>query len=306
MKRITILALSALTLLLVFAVSACGLTDDQVQSAVATVDNMSSSQLAGLSATIEALPDGQVQALATSAAVAGYPTVSADQVTAVVATVDAARATATAVGQSVASGERVNATEVPNSAPQIIYFFASAPNQEQAKSGIRYFLNYTTNNANRVEIFGSVMENPVEGSWPVYNDADNWVLWAANDVAWVEQSLNVVPDSDTGSVLQNVSVSSRQVNLSIRDSQFVDGDQLNVIVNGVTIIGGYVAGGRYVMFPITLNAGANTIDINAQYSGVTPPLVVELSLDNVTAGPTSQVTRGLNNGETQTFTITAP
>jgi hypothetical protein len=304
MNKQKIVVLSVLVLALITIVTACGLTEDQV---VATVENLSASELAGLSATIEALPQAQVDALATSAAYHGVPTLAPNQVTAVAATIVAARATATAVGSAAASGERVNATEVPAAqAPTIIYFYASAPNQEQAQSGVRYFLNYVTNNANRVEIFGHVMENPVEGSWPVYDASDNWVLWAANDTAWVEQSLQVVPDSNTGAVLQAVTVGSNNVNLSLRDPQFVDGDQLNIDVNGVRVVNQYVMSGRQVAFPILLNSGANNVVITTLNAGVTPPLVAELTLDNVTAGPVSQWTGGMNNGEAQSFTITAP
>ncbi|MCO5183571.1 MAG: hypothetical protein M9928_22695 [Anaerolineae bacterium] len=307
MKKQKSLALAAIVLALIAIVTACGLTEQEVEQVVATVENLSSSELAGLSATIEALPQSQVDALATSASYYGVPTLSPNQVTAVVATVAAARATATAVGSAVASGERVNATEVPVSqAPIIVYFFASAPNQQQAESGIRYFLNYVTDNANRVEIFGHVMENPVEGSWPVYDQSDNWVLWAANDTAWVEQSLQVVPDSATGATLQNVTVNSNQINLALRDPQFVDGDQLTVDVNGVVVVNQYVMGGRQVAFPVTLNSGANTVTITTLNAGVTPPLVAEVSLSGVTAGPAMQLTGGLNNGQQQSFTITAP
>lgn len=307
MKKQKSLALAAIVLALIAIVTACGLTEQEVEQVVATVENLSSSELAGLSATIEALPQSQVDALATSASYYGVPTLSPNQVTAVVATVAAARATATAVGSAVASGERVNATEVPVSqAPIIVYFFASAPNQQQAESGIRYFLNYVTDNANRVEIFGHVMENPVEGSWPVYDQSDNWVLWAANDTAWVEQSLQVVPDSATGATLQNVTVNSNQINLALRDPQFVDGDQLTVDVNGVVVVNQYVMGGRQVAFPVTLNSGANTVTITTLNAGVTPPLVAEVSLSGVMAGPAMQLTGGLNNGQQQSFTITAP
>jgi hypothetical protein len=270
------------------------------------VENLPPSELAGLAATIEALPSDQLAALEEAAVAAGVPTLSPDQVTAVVATVDAAKATATAVGQQVSSGERVNATQMPDQAPVIIYFFASAPRQDQAAAGIRYHLNWTAENANRVEIFGHVMENPSAGSWAVYNPSDNWVLWAANDQVWVERSLQVQPDRDTGSNLQDVTVNNRNITLTFRDPQFVDGDQLNVDVNGVRVIQQHVAEGRPISFPVTLQSGANSVGINVQSAGVTPPLVVELTIGNVTGGPAVQLTRGLNNGETQTFSITAP
>lgn len=300
------ICLTAILVIIVFLLAACDLSPEEVDQAAQTVESLSASQLAGLAATIEALPPAQVAALETAAAIHGVPTLSAQQQANVAATIVAARATATAVGQAAASGERVNATEAPNIAPVIIYFFASAPNQAQVQNGIRYFLNWTTENANRVEIFGHVMDNPVQGSWPIYNESDNWVLWAANDQVWVEQSLQVQPDSDTGSTLQNVTVNSRNITLTLRDPQFVDGDVVNVDINGLRVLNQIVTGGRQVSFPVQLQAGVNNIAVSAQSVGVTPPLVTEITVSNVTGGPAVQLTRGLNAGEQQTFTITAP
>lgn len=286
--------------------AACGLSPAQVEQAAATVDNMSASELANLSTTVEALPPEQVAAVATSAAAAGYATLSPANVDAAKSTVVAARATATAVGQSVSSGERVNATQAPQAAPVIIYFFAQVPSEAAIQGGVRYYLNWTTENANRVEIFGNVMDNPQQGSWPVYNESNNWTLWAANDQVWVEEPLAVQADKDVGGSLQNVTVSSNAVNLTLRDPQFVDGDIINVDVNGLRVLNQYTTQGRHVTFPITLNSGSNTIAINVQNEGVTTPMIAEVSINNVTSGPAVQMTRGLAKGETETFTVTAP
>ncbi len=53
-------------------------------------------------------------------------------------------------------------------------------------------------------------------------------------------------------------------NLTLRDPQFVDGDTINVDVNGVRVIGRYTTGGRDVPFPITLNSGSNTLAMIVQ------------------------------------------
>jgi hypothetical protein len=288
---------------LLISLAACGLSEEEIAQ---TAQALGPGQIAGLSATIEALPADQVAILEQMAVNAGLPTLSPNQVTAVVSTVEAARATATAVGAAAAAGERVNATAAPNIAPKIVYFFASAPNQAQAAEGIRYFLNWTTQNANRVEIFGTAMDNPVEGSWPVYNESNHWVLWAANDQVWVESFLDVVPDQDTGATLQNVTVNSRNITLTFRDPQFVDGDQIAVDLNNVRVLNGFVTTGRHVSIALALQPGANTISIETQSAGVTPPMVVEITTSGVTAGPAVQQTRGMNPGERQTFTITAP
>jgi hypothetical protein len=286
--------------------AACGLSPAEVEQAVSTVDSMAPAELAELSATVEALPDGQVAAVATSAAAAGFATLSPADVEGAKSTVVAARATATAVGQAASSGEQVNATQAPQAAPVIVYYFAQVPSQSSIKGGVRYYLNWTTENANRVEIFGNVMDNPQQGSWPVYNESNDWTLWAANDQVWVEQFMHVQADHDAGGSLQNVSVGGTTINLTLRDPQFVDGDIINVDVNGVRVVGGYTTGGRHVTFPITLNSGSNTVAVNVQSEGVTPPMVAEVSISDVTSGSAVQLTRGLKKGETETFTITAP
>ena len=293
-------------LLMVTILIACGLSPAQVEQAVSTVENLPPSELAGLAATVEALPPERIAAAETAAAVAGIPTLSPDQVTAAISTVQAARATATAVGQAASSGERVNATQAPQEAPRIIYFFAQVPSKSSIQSGIRYHLNWTTENANRVEIFGNVMDNPAQGSWPVYNESNDWVLWAANDQFWVEQALTVTADKDSGSMLQPISVATPQITFTFRDPQFVDGDVINVDVNGIRIIDRYTLEGRHVSFPVTLNSGQNNITISAQNEGVTAPLVAEVTISNVSSGPAVQITRGLKSGEAETMTVTVP
>lgn len=306
MNKSTQAILVPFVVLVTVILAACDLSPEQVQEAVATVDSMAPSELAILSSTIEALPEEQIAAVATAAAAAGFATLSPADVDAAKSTAVAARSTATAVGQSVSAGERVNATQAPQEAPVIVYFFAQVPSEAAINGGVRYYLNWTTENANRVEIFGNVMENPQEGSWPVYNESNNWTLWAGNDQVWVEQSMVVQADHDVGASLQPVSVGSTAVNLTLRDPQFVDGDIINVDVNGVRVIGQYVTGGRNVTFPIALNSGANNLAINVQSEGVTPPMVAEVTVDNVTSGPAVQLTKGLAKGQTETITITAP
>lgn len=295
-------------------VSGCNLTDEEATAVVGTVENLSAQEITGLAATVEAMSPEQRFFLQQAAISAGLPTLSPNEKTQLMATVDAAQATSTATGYSVsgpsattiASGERVNATEAPNIAPIIQYFFASAPNQAQAADGIRYFLNWTTENANRVEIFGTVMDNPVQGSWPVYNESNHWVLWAANDAVWVESTLEVQADQNTGATLQPVTVGGRSITLTLRDPQFVDGDAVSVDVNGVRVINDFALSGRDVTFPVTLQPGQNTLSIEARSVGVTPPMVAEITVNSFSAGPISQLTGGLNVGERQQFTITAP
>ena len=207
------------------------------------------------------------------------------------------------------SGERVPATAVPpQQRPRIIYFFAAVPSKEGIEAGIAFYLEYTTDNANRVEIFGNVMENPQQGNFPIYGDdpSNQWVLWAANDAAWVEQSLIVSHDSDAGTTLSNINVNSNAITLSLRDPQLQDGDVVNIDLNGVRVLDRFPTSGRHVSFPITLQSGANTLVVTAQNQGVSGPMVAELSFSNVVGGSSVQMTSALGNGQTQSMTIYAP
>jgi len=233
------------------------------------------------------------------------PTLPPAVQTAAWATVEAYLAGPTATpGQAPGdTSELVNATAAPAAAPVIINFFASDVPQDP---NVRYNLNWDTQNATRVEIFGHVMDNPVTGSWPVYSDSNHWVLWAANDVAWVESTLNVQPDHDLGTALSDVSVASRLVNISVRDPQYVDSDNINLIVNGIPLLQNYVLDGRFVTVPVTLSPGLNTVQIFLVDEGTTPTAVVEMSMNNVISGSADQFSKSLKAGETTTFNITAP
>lgn len=207
------------------------------------------------------------------------------------------------------SGERVPASSLsPEQRPRIVYFFASVPSRSGIEAGVAYHLEYTTDNANRVEIFGNVMENPQEGSFAIYGEpaSNQWVLWAANDAAWVEQNLIVSHDSDAGTTLSDIYVNANTITLSLRDPQLQDGDVVNIDVNGVRVLDRFATSGRHVSFPLTLQSGPNTLTLSAQNQGVSGPLVTELSFSNVVAGSPVQMTSALGTGQTQSMIIYAP
>jgi hypothetical protein len=243
------------------------------------------------------LPD-----LPTSTPTPPPPTVDPIVVTAIHATVIAGQATETAVPEA-NNGERVNATEAPGQAPVIVNFFASSAPEG---SGIRYYLNYDVTNANRVEIFGNVMDNPQTGSWAVYNDSNNWVLWAANDAAWVESDLYVEPDHSSGSTLSDITVSNNQTTVCIKDPQFVDGDKINILVNGNLSLNNFQTGGRDICGTANLQSGPNTVEIQATSEGQTPLVVMQVSFSDVTAGAPVQISQALKINEIARFTVTAP
>ncbi len=233
------------------------------------------------------------------------PTLPPALITAAAATIEAYLGTPTATpGQAPGdTSELVNATAAPDRAPVIINFFASDVPQDP---NVRYNLNWDTQNATRVEIFGHVMDNPQTGSWPVYSDSDQWVLWAANDVAWVESVLQVQSDYDMGTTLSDVSVASRLVNISVRDPQYVDSDNINLIVNGIPLLQNYTLDGRFVTVPVNLSPGLNQVQIFLVDEGTTPTAVVEVQINNVTSGSAGQFSKSLRAGETTIFSITAP
>src|SRR5512143_2347463 len=168
--------------------------------------NVTPQQAQAIVATYQALPAPERTAIAEKAATA-LRSLSPEQKAEIKAKMEAAQAQyvqarnagapppPVAAAPQSASGGPVSATQVPASqAPVILSFFASAPSPEEHAQGVAYYLNYDTVNATRVEIAGYVMDNPATGRWPVWGDdpksvPSEWSIWAANDVAWVDQWL---------------------------------------------------------------------------------------------------------------------
>jgi hypothetical protein len=286
--------------------------------------NVTPQQAKAIVATYESLPAPQRTAIAQKAA-AALSSMPADQKASIKATMTAAQALYSqahnagapppqAAAFAAAPAPAPQSEPAPGQAappgPQITSFFASAPSPEERNQGVAYFLNYDTLNATRVEIAGFVMDNPATGRWPVWGTDPNtvpqeWSIWASNDVDWVDQWMRIEFDTDRGSAFQPVSVNSRNVTLSLRDPQYVDGDAVELRVNGQSF-GNYVLDGRAISFPLVLVAGQNTIEIVCTNAGVVPPAIVELTLSNVSAGNTTQVSRALQAGQSDTLIVTAP
>ncbi len=283
--------------------------------------NITPEQAQAIVTTYQALPAPQRTAVAEKAA-AALKSISPEQKAAIKATMEAAQAQylqarnagapppPVAAVQS-ASGGPVNATQAPaGQAPVILSFFASAPSSDERAQGVAYFLNYDTQNATRVEIAGYVMDDPAHGRWPVWGSdpkaaPQEWSIWASNDVAWVDQWLKIEFDTDRGSSFQPVSVNSRNVTLSLRDPQYVDGDSVELRVNGQSF-GSFVMDGRPISFPLVLVGGQNTIQVVCTNMGAVPPTLVEASLSNVSSGPATQVSRAMQQGQSDTLIVTAP
>ena len=282
--------------------------------------NVTPQQAQAIVATYQALPAPQRTAIAEKAATA-LKLLSAAQKAEIKAKMEAALAQYVQarntgappppVAAPMSASAPVAATQVPaNQAPVIVSFFASAPSPEERAQGVAYFLNYDTQNATRVEIAGFVMDNPATGRWPVWGTDPNavpteWSIWAANDVAWVDQWMKIELDTDRGSSFQPVTVNNRNVTLSLRDPQYVDGDAVELRVNGQSF-GNYVLDGRAISFPLVLVAGQNTIEVICTNMGAVPPTIVEASLSNVSSGPATQVSRAMQQGQRDTLIVTAP
>jgi hypothetical protein len=293
-----------LVIVMVFGMAACGSTEpepaptlpppEQVVVVTATPNDAVPTPI---QITVPELPD-----LATSTPTPPVPTIDPAMVTAVHATIVADQATETAMPDA-NNGGLSSATEVPSQAPVITNFFASSAPQG---SGIRYYLNYDVVNADRVEIFGHVMDNPQTGTWPVYNESNHWVLWAANSVTWVEQPLDVQPDHSTGSVLSDISLGSGLTTVCIKDPQFVDGDMMHVLVNGIVVLNNYQTGGREACGTTTFNSGPNLVEVRATNEGQSPLVVVQVSFTNVVNGAPVQVSQALKTNEVAQFVVNAP
>ena len=285
-------------------------------------ENITPQQAKAIVATYEALPAPQRTAVAEKAA-AYLSSLTAEQKAEIKAKMEAAQAQylqarntgappppAAAFAAAPPPAPSSGSTATPAPGPQILSFFASEPRPEERSQGVALFLNYDTVNATRVEIAGFVMDNPATGRWPVWGDnrssvPNEWAIWAANDTAWVDQWMRIEFDTDRGSSFQPVSVNSRNVTLSLRDPQYVDGDAVELRVNGQSF-GNYVLDGRAISFPLVLVAGQNTIEIVCTNAGAVPPAIVELTLSNVSAGNTTQVSRALQAGQSDTLIVTAP
>jgi hypothetical protein len=285
-------------------------------------DTITPQQAKAVVATFEALPAPQRTAVVEKAA-AYLSTLSDEQKAEIKAKMEAAQAeylkaknagappppaAAFAAAPAAAPMAAPEATPVP--APVILSFFASEPRPEERAQGVAYFLNYDTVNATRVEIAGFVMDNPATGRWPVWGSDRNavpneWSIWAANDAAWTDAWMRIEFDTDRGSAFQPVTVNSRNVTLSLRDPQYVDGDTVELRVNGQSF-GNFVMDGRAISFPLVLVPGQNNIDIITTSAGAVPNTIVEATLNNVTSGPLTQVSRTMQPGQSDTLIVTAP
>jgi hypothetical protein len=110
----------------------------------------------------------------------------------------------------------------------------------------------------------------------------------------------------TGQTGQSVIVSQRNINLTVLDPDTVDGDRVDLILNGTQVLTDQVlVATPGTTIAVALNAGVNTLVIHADNTGATPPNRVTLQISHVTSGPAQQ-DFSLSGDQTATLQITAP
>lgn len=197
--------------------------------------------------------------------------------------------------------------QYPEFAPQINYFFAQAPTAQEKAQGIRYWLNYQIDHVTRAEIFGHVMQNPNLGRFPIYGDKNgpnHWVIWARNDEAWIEAHINVNPNTHTSANrLSPVTVGTTETTVAVRHPDFVDGDTINLYVNGLLVLSNHQLSGFDTVLPVYLQRGMNHISVQIVSEGQVPGAVTQLSIENVVDGDSIQVTQLLRNGQSEVMQL---
>jgi hypothetical protein len=110
--------------------------------------------------------------------------------------------------------------------------------------------------------------------------------------------------------LSDVTVDQTNITLTVFDNTVVDGDTIDLILNGVTLLNDYdLLGPPGIPLPVTLNSGINNLVVFAVDEGGDPPgsnaNTAALQISNVISGNPDQNWQ-LSTGETATLTISAP
>ncbi len=125
------------------------------------------------------------------------------------------------------------------------------------------------------------------------------------DAQGFSETFAIVARIDTG--LSDVTVTQRQVTLTVTDNgSLVDGDTIDIRLNGNTVVVHHVlVGPPGTAFLVSLQGGANLLDVVAINEGTVGPNTAQLSISNVTVGEAVQVWR-LSAPQTGSLTISAP
>jgi hypothetical protein len=106
--------------------------------------------------------------------------------------------------------------------------------------------------------------------------------------------------------LTDVTVSQRNISITVYDHGAIDGDKIDLIVNGTYVLTDHVLDGPPgTTRNVTLNSGNNQIVVHADNTGDVGPNTATLEISHVTSGDASQVWRvGLN--EDASLVVEAP
>jgi hypothetical protein len=192
--------------------------------------------------------------------------------------------------------------------PTIVEFYAAPPNPGSSAS---FVLQWTIQGADRAEIFGHPVD-PNSGSFDVWESEETyWVLWAkVNDTpddCYTEKAIQVDPDSigsPTG--FSDVTVNDNVIEISVRDNASVDGDRIDLFVNGNKVMGDVQLTSSPQTVRVKLNSGENTVQVTALNEGTHSPNTVEVRISNVTQGSAVQISAGLKTGQSSSFKVHAP
>ena len=115
----------------------------------------------------------------------------------------------------------------------------------------------------------------------------------------------IIPRASGG--LTDVTVSQRIIVVTMTDyGQEIDGDTVDVVLNGITVSAAHVlAGPPGTDLELTLRAGMNLLEVVALNEGAISPNTAELVISNVLEGESIQEWR-LATDERGSLTITAP
>jgi hypothetical protein len=96
------------------------------------------------------------------------------------------------------------------------------------------------------------------------------------------------------------------IEISVRDNASVDGDRIDLFVNGKKVMGDVQLTSSPQTVRVKLNSGENTIQVTALNEGTHSPNTVEVRISNVTQGSAVQISAGLKTGQSSSFKVHAP
>lgn len=105
--------------------------------------------------------------------------------------------------------------------------------------------------------------------------------------------------------LTDVEVDSRRITIRVNDNEEVDGDRIDLFVNGARVLSDHYLSGGGTSREITLQRGPNIVQIVSTDDGDSAPNTSQLTLSNVVSGSSVQQWQ-LYRGESATLQIRAP